>query len=571
MNSQEDPRDRTTGRRPGAPRARLTVPTWFGLVLAAILLVVGAFAVVGAQLLGRTAAESNDLVDRIQPARVDAYRLQKALLDQETGVRGFALSRDPRWLEPYTLGQKEAASAARALRPALAGEPQLLSDLTRVENTAGTWRTAHAEPLVERTRQGTLPVAAELQQSKLAFDQLRVQFGQLNRDLLAERTAARDEMHRTRSAHNWLFTGMLAAFVAIAAALGFLLHAAVGRPLNALRGAAQRVADGDFDHRIEPAGPAEAQQLATAVEAMRVRVLEALTASRQREELLAQRTADLDEQAVELRRSNAELEQFAYVASHDLQEPLRKVASFCQLLDKRYGDQLDDRAKQYIDFAVDGAKRMQVLINDLLTYSRVGRVNDDRDPVDFGATLDEALDNLGEAVEDAGATIERPERLHTITGDAVLLTMLWQNLLGNAVKFRAPDRPPVVRITAEPDTSGEEPAWHYCVTDNGIGIPEEFTEKVFVIFQRLHGRDVYSGTGIGLALCKKIVEHHGGRIWIDTAYTDGTRIHFVLPASPTGPEHEPETDPETDPVPEAVPGPRRDTTDHARPTTGDLA
>ncbi|MEV4916810.1 ATP-binding protein [Streptomyces tirandamycinicus] len=533
MTSHED-----TRTPPGAPpkRTRLTVPIWLGIVLAAILVVVAGIAVVGARLLSQTAAESDDLVDRIQPAQVDAYRLQKALLDQETGVRGFVLSRDVRWLEPYTQGQREEESAERSLRQALAGDTALLAAVSRAEETAEAWRSGHAAPLVERARQGALPPSAEaeLQSSKAAFDRLRERFDELNTVLSDERAVARAEMHRTRTGHNWALSGMLAAFVAFAAALVIVLQRAVGRPLDRLRTAARRVADGDFEHRIEPAGPAETRHLAAAVEAMRVRVLDALRASQQREELLAARTAVLDDQAVELRRSNAELEQFAYVASHDLQEPLRKVASFCQLLEKRYGDQLDERAGQYIGFAVDGAKRMQVLINDLLTYSRVGRLNDARDTVSLDAALDGALANLGSAVEEAGAVVERPGGPHATTGDPMLLTMLWQNLIGNAVKFRAPGRPPVIRVTVDRERDGETSVWHYQVEDNGIGIPEEFAEKVFVIFQRLHSRDAYGGTGIGLALCKKIVEHHGGHIWIDTEQSEGTRIHFTVPAVSTG-------------------------------------
>ncbi|MEU2157617.1 CHASE3 domain-containing protein [Streptomyces sp. NPDC019396] len=548
-------------------RPRLTVPMWLGIVLAAILVVVTGFAAVGAQLLSRTAAESDDLVDRIQPARVDAYRMQKALLDQETGVRGFVLSRDPRWLEPYTQGHKEEESALRALREALAGESSLLAVVSATEEAADAWRTGYAGPLVARAREGTLPASAttQLQQSKAAFDRLREQFDALNETLTAERSTARAEMHLTRAGHNWALAGMLAAFVVFVVVLVVVLHRAVGRPLDELRTAARRVADGDFEYRIEPGGPAETRHLAAAVEAMRVRVLDALRASQQREELLAQRTGVLDEQALELRRSNADLEQFAYVASHDLQEPLRKVASFCQLLEKRYGDQLDDRAKQYIGFAVDGAKRMQVLINDLLTYSRLGRLNDASDTVGMDSALDAALANLATAMDEAGAVVERPDDLHCTTGDPVLLTMLWQNLIGNAVKFRAPDRPPLIRVTVEAKIDGEVRVWHYCVADNGIGIPEEFAEKIFVIFQRLHGRDAYTGTGIGLALCKKIVEHRGGRIWIDAEQTEGTRIHFTLPVAPAGEPPAETASTGAEPLPAPGPSPHG----RASLTTGD--
>jgi light-regulated signal transduction histidine kinase (bacteriophytochrome) len=204
------------------------------------------------------------------------------------------------------------------------------------------------------------------------------------------------------------------------------------------------------------------------------------------------------------------------------------VASFCQLLEKRYGDQLDERGLQYIAFAVDGAKRMQVLINDLLTFSRVGRANDLLERLPLDQPLDTALNALSAAIEDADAVIERPERLPEVVGDSTLLAMLWQNLIGNAIKFRAPGRAPLVEITAAGQPDG---GWQVAVTDNGIGIPAEFAEKVFVIFQRLHGRGVYPGTGIGLALCKRIVEQHGGEMYLDTTYADGTRICFTLPAA----------------------------------------
>ncbi|HYB83386.1 MAG TPA: ATP-binding protein, partial [Mycobacterium sp.] len=220
------------------------------------------------------------------------------------------------------------------------------------------------------------------------------------------------------------------------------------------------------------------------------------------------------------------------VASHDLQEPLRKVASFCQLLEKRYSDKLDERGVEYIGFAVDGAKRMQVLINDLLMFSRVGRLGTLETEVQLDTTLDAALANLAAVIEESDAEIVRPERpLPQIIGDPMLLTMLWQNLIGNAVKFRRGDRRPRVVIECE-RRSGE---WLISVSDNGIGIPEEFADKVFVIFQRLHGREVYAGTGVGLALVKKIVEHHGGTIWIDTSYTAGTRFEFTIPVpAPVG-------------------------------------
>jgi light-regulated signal transduction histidine kinase (bacteriophytochrome) len=268
---------------------------------------------------------------------------------------------------------------------------------------------------------------------------------------------------------------------------------------------------------------------------MRQRIVTELDASRSAE-------AQLDEQTIELRRSNAELEQFAYVASHDLQEPLRKVTAFCQLLEKRYRDELDDRGVEYIDFAVDGAKRMQVLINDLLTFSRVGRLKAAQTEVDLNTALDDGLANLTVAIEESGAEIVRPaEPLPRVIGDPTLLAMLWQNLIGNAMKFHRDGVAPRIAIEWEPSADDvQHDQWLFIVSDNGIGIAPEFVDKVFVIFQRLHGRDAYGGTGIGLALCKKIVEHHGGTIWIDTSYTVGARFRFTLP------------------VPTPIPGPATD-------------
>ena len=276
------------------------------------------------------------------------------------------------------------------------------------------------------------------------------------------------------------------------------------------------MAGGDFDHEVAVSGPREVTHLAADVNTMRERILQELSATQDN-------NAILQAHATELQRSNSELEQFAYVASHDLQEPLRKVASFTQLLQRRYAGKLDARADQYIEFAVDGAKRMQALINDLLAYSRVGR--SDREPalVSSDAALTQARANLAEQIEQTGATIESGH-LPLVLAELPLLIAVFQNLLSNALKFRG-EKPPRVVVTV----SRDEPFWLFSFSDNGIGIEPEYAERIFVIFQRLHERSAYAGTGIGLSMTRKIIEYFGGRIWLDTTFTGGTRFCFTLP------------------------------------------
>ena len=230
------------------------------------------------------------------------------------------------------------------------------------------------------------------------------------------------------------------------------------------------------------------------------------------------------EHARELSRSNAELEQFAYVASHDLREPLRMVHSFCLLLQDRCRGQLDDKANKYIDFAVDGAKRMQQLVDDLLEYSRVGRSSETRVPVELTEVVQRARENLTAIFLETNAQLEVGP-LPRVQGDPIRLCQLFQNLMGNAVKFRGA-KPPCVSIFAELD--GDQ--WRISVKDNGIGIGRQYFERIFVVFQRLHTSEEYPGTGVGLALCKRIVELHGGKIWLESEEGEGTEFFFTLPA-----------------------------------------
>ena len=240
----------------------------------------------------------------------------------------------------------------------------------------------------------------------------------------------------------------------------------------------------------------------------------------------------------ELKRSNEELEQFAYVASHDLQEPLRMVTNYMQLLEQRYGDRLDPTAHEFIGFAMDGAMRMRQLIQDLLAYSRVGSRGRPFEPVDANEILDRALLNLKVTIEESQTVICR-DTLPKVMADGVQMTQLFQNLLSNALKFKKPDEPPKIFVHGNPvPASGpgelKDPGRSYVqfsIADNGIGISAEDHQRIFVIFQRLHTRDKYPGTGIGLSICKKIVERHGGRIWVESIPGKGTTFHFTLPAA----------------------------------------
>lgn len=227
-----------------------------------------------------------------------------------------------------------------------------------------------------------------------------------------------------------------------------------------------------------------------------------------------------------LRLSNTDLKQFAYVASHDLQTPLRNIVSYLQLLDRRYGDKLDDDAREFIGFAVNGAKQMTALINDLLEYSRVDSRPRETTPVDMTTVVAEVRGRLGPGLAAAGAELVVEGTLPVVPGDRIQLTQLVQNLVGNALKYRDPGRPLVIRIHAQDNG----PMTTLAIADNGIGIEPEFHERIFNIFQRLHTATEYEGTGIGLALCKRVAERHGGRIWVESTLGQGSTFKVSLPA-----------------------------------------
>ncbi|MBX3442909.1 MAG: PAS domain S-box protein [Planctomyces sp.] len=259
-----------------------------------------------------------------------------------------------------------------------------------------------------------------------------------------------------------------------------------------------------------------------------VAAVQDVTKRRQDEADLADFTRRLQQSAEDLERSHRDLEQIAYAASHDLQEPLRAVAGYCQLLQLEHSHMLGGEAADYLRKAVDGTLRMHTLINGLLSYARMQRSSEPFATVDVGAVVHESLQDLTAMIQESRASI-RVGTLPTLPGDAAQLRQLFQNLVGNAIKYRS-DRPLEISIAAE----RFDDEWSFCVADNGIGIPAESREQIFMIFQRLHTRDRYPGTGLGLTLCKRIVEGHGGRIWVEGDADAGSRFRFVLPAEAEG-------------------------------------
>ena len=489
--------------------------------IATLFVLFVAASVVGALAIANLDSTRNRVVNVIEPAALHGSQLYTAMLNQETGLRGYLLSAQPQFLQPYEAGRVQERAQLTALRPLLAGFPGARADLATAVRRIERWRSSYAASAITRVQvTGKPQPGGNIDVGKADFDSVRAPLGAFQRALASQRMVTVARLSTDSDVLD--VTGIASAVVLLLGlvALGIALRAAAIRPLARLASDARQVAAGDLEHDVDPSGPREVHTLATDVNRMRERVLRELSAVRAANIALQARALDLE-------RSNSELEQFAYVASHDLQEPLRKVASFCQLLQRRYIGQLDARADQYIEFAVDGAKRMQALIDDLLAFSRVGRF--DRDPVlvSCASALSEARVNLASEIRSTKAVIETTE-LPAVRAEFSLLTSLFQNLIGNAVKFRS-ERPPLIRVSA---TRHDETFWLFSVADNGIGVEPEYAERIFVIFQRLHSRSDYEGTGIGLAMCRKIVEHYGGRIWLDTTYQGGANFSFTLPVAP---------------------------------------
>ncbi len=415
--------------------------------------------------------------------------VQGNITDAETGQRGYLLTGEQPYLDPYKSALDHVHENLRELRELTSDNPVRQRALDLLNPVIAQKLRELQERIDERNRTG-LAAAIEgvregsgiqdMQEIRLRIAQMRAEeSGLLSRRMQDSEASAR----------------MTRAVIVIGDALGLLFLCLAG---IVVRG--------------------EIEQRRRAEESVRE-----LNAGLERR--VAERTSELAERAQDLTRSNSELQQFAYVASHDLQEPLRMVASFTQLLAKRYREKLDDDARDFINYAVDGATRMQTLISDLLTYSRVGTQGKALEPTSCDEVLDRVLRNLKFAIEESGAKVTR-EPLPVVMADAQQLGQLFQNLISNAIKFHG-DAPSRVGISAE--SSGNN--WTISVRDNGIGISPDHADRIFIIFQRLHTRTEYSGTGIGLAVCKKVAERHGGRIWVESAPEGGAVFRFTIPVA----------------------------------------
>jgi signal transduction histidine kinase len=411
------------------------------------------------------------------------------LLDAETGQRGYIITGEESYLRPYNNGLEHAHQNVSELRELTADNPIQQHSLDHLEPLIETKLSELQDRIEIRNRSGLEAAVQGVRagSGKLHMDQIRVQIAEmkLEEDRLLK-LRSEEATASSRTARTVMVTGevLAVAFLCLAGAI-------VGQEMMYRKWAEEEVRqiNADLERRV------------------------------------AERTAELAERAKELARSNAELQQFAYVASHDLQEPLRMVASFTQLLAKRYKDKLDDDAREFINYAVDGATRMQTLISDLLTYARVGTQGKPLAPTDSEALFNRVLDSLKFVIEESGAVISR-DALPVIMADPQQIGQLFQNLLTNAMKFRGKE-PPRVKVSVE--KNGND--WKISVRDNGIGISQEHADRIFVIFQRLHTKTEYPGTGIGLAICKKIVERHGGHIWVEPSPGGGSTFCFTIPAA----------------------------------------
>ncbi len=522
--------DREVNERAIFKPSRYSLRTRLTALLLAAAVLLTAIAVVAAVTATANSNAVDAVFNQVSPLRNDSQALLVALLDQETGLRGYAIDGSQASLLPYTTGYDQQKALIADMRQHVADHPNIADDVNALQQRIDVWRTEVALPVISTVGAGQIADAlAQLNAAGTTrFDAVRASSDTLQADVLKLRDSAVSNLKRSSREILYALVAAAAIVLLTALLLWWAIRRLVTRPLDRLAESVRIVAGGDYNHEVDMSGPLELAMLGRDVNEMRGRIVDDLHVVQIASETVAEANAQLEQHAVELVRSNQDLEQFAYVASHDLQEPLRKVASFCQLLQRRYAGRLDERADQYISFAVDGAHRMQRLIDDLLEFSRIGRSTSAFAPVHLDEVAADAAAGAQLDVTASGGSITISD-MPVVLGDRSLLAALMTNLVNNAVKFRRPSEPLRIALTARPIGT----YWEISCADNGIGIEPEHAERIFIIFQRLHTRDTYPGTGIGLAIAKRIVDHHGGRIWVDTeAPGEGTVVRFTIPMAP---------------------------------------
>ena len=461
-----------------------------------------------------------------------ADETRAALTDMETGYRGFLLVGRENFLDPYVVGRGAAANGLAALI-AEASDPLQRARWQEIGERAARWQTEITEPRIALRRQapeGAAPPPGLVEivgrgDGKQHFDDIRVLITQAIADeerRLAERTAAA-ALANVRLLGTLVLGTLLGVVVGVVAAV--LLARDVVGPTQRMAAVATRIANGELGQRVGLERRDELGQSAAAFDYMADR----LEANINR---LEQSESELLRQQAELERSNRELQDFASVASHDLQEPLRKVQAFGDRLVRRYGGDLPPEARDYLERMQAASARMQTLINDLLAFSRVNTQGRPFTEVPLDQVVRQVVADLEVRVQQADATVDI-EPLPVVEADPIQMRQLFQNLIANGLKFARPEVPPVVRITSE---AADDGMVRICVDDNGIGFDEKYLDRIFTIFQRLHSRDEYEGTGIGLAVCRRIVERHGGEITARSTPGQGSTFIFTLPTPTPAPE-----------------------------------
>jgi signal transduction histidine kinase len=454
----------------------------------------------------RRLLEHSDAVGTARQTIIATESVLSTLKDAETGERGYLLTNDPAFLEPYEDAERRFPAEAAALRRLVDDDREEIRTFDRLRQTADQRLDALREAVRIR-KQGRLDPDDELQRQKLGkgkMDQIRGLSEQLRATETRELQGRLDE--RNRSA------GTATATLIGAGVINLLLLGAIAFAVRR----DERVRAREIEQRVK----------AAEMEKNYLRVAEQYEERKRFAEALEALNARLEQ-------SNRELQDFASVASHDLQEPLRKIQAFGDRLRKRFAAQLGPDGQDYLDRMHSAASRMATLIDDLLTFSRVTTKAQPFAPVDLSHVVNEVLADLETRVESSGGRVEIEHPLPTVEADALQMRQLFQNLIANGLKFRRPDMPPVVRVRAAilPPQNGSGPMCEIRVADNGIGFDEKYLDRIFNVFQRLHGRNEYEGTGIGLAVVRKIAERHGGRVTAHAHEGEGATFVITIPVS----------------------------------------